>query len=272
MIPILESFYDAARNFEYDYIYIDAIFLSVWVLVLIKNKKWRALKAGIILGFLVYLIDAIIWWNLPAGENYPQGTFIREYWIGGIQMPHPLGDYFWLKFGADFMMIFSYSMFAFPWLWIMFENYKKRDLKEMTLYTSLFFGFWMVTPFISFGLPIDDTLVETVRHMDTQMYIWIVNAIIGYTFLGIIYSFKRFGNRDLKVIAYVLVLGCLESFFMEFPLFLSGIRPTGVEFLIYEILFLFNQGAPYAYVIWDKILPWLKNEVKPRLLKKSKEI
>ena len=126
-----QNLYDAARTFEYDYIYIDAIFLSIWILILIKNKKWSALKAGAIFGFCVYLIDAIWWWNMAAGPDFPSGTFIREYWIGGIQVPHPLGNYFLLKFGCDFMMTFSYSLFAFPWLWIMFENIEKKNIKIM---------------------------------------------------------------------------------------------------------------------------------------------
>ena len=133
---IFEDFTNAARNFQYDYIYIDAIFLSVWIIILVKNRKWAALKAGSITGILIYIIDAVWWWNTPAGSNYPEGTYIREYRIGGVQMPHPLGDYFWLKSGCDFMMTFSYAMFAFCWLWIIFENIDTSEKKEIIFYTS----------------------------------------------------------------------------------------------------------------------------------------
>lgn len=260
----LESFKEAKRTFEYDYIIFDLIFYLIWIGALIKKKKWNALKAGIVTGFLVYLIDAVIWWNSPAGNNYSPGTYIREYWIGGIQMPHPLAEYFWLKFGADFMMCISYSIFAFAWLWIMFENIEKRNYKEMFFFTALYFGVWMLIPFLSFLIPINDTIVYTVRHMDALLVVWITNVFIGYIFLTLIYGTNWFGSKDLKVIGYVFVIGCLESFFMEFPLFISGIRPTGILFLLYEVLFLFNQGAPYLYVLYDKILPWLGQKMKKK--------
>ena len=255
---------NAARNFQYDYIFFDAIFLTIWVLILIKNKKWSALKAGILFGIFVYFIDAIWWWNSPAGSNYPAGTYIREYWIGGIQMPHPLGEYFLIKFGCDFMMTISYAMYAFAWLWIIFENIEKRDKKEIILYTSLYFGFWMLTPFLSLWIPISDVMVNTVRHMDTQLIAWIVNVIIGYIILAIIYGTNKFKRKKPIIIVYVFIIGLTQSFFMEFPLFLSGIRPTGVIFLIYEVFFLFNQGAPYLFILWDLVIPWLHKKWSER--------
>jgi len=98
---LFETFTQAIREFEYDYIFVDSIFLTIWIAVLIKYKKWKPLKFGIFTGLILYFIDCIAWFNLPAGPNYPTGTYIREYWIGGIYMPRPLGDFFWVKFGAD---------------------------------------------------------------------------------------------------------------------------------------------------------------------------
>ena len=266
-MQILEAINDAARNFQYDYIIIDAIFLSIWITILIIKKKKIPLLAGVVTGILIYLIDAVFWWNIPAGPNYPAGTYIREYWIGGIQMPHPLGNYFLVKFGCDFMMTISYAIFAFGWLWIMFENFTKEEneavlKKETILFTGLYFGFWMLTPYMSYILPINDIIVNTVRHMDTQLIIWIINVVIGYTILIIIYTSGKFGKRNPRIILFVFIIGLAQSFFMEFPLFITGIRPTGVVFLIYEIFFLFNQGAPYLYIIYDKIFPILNRKIK----------
>lgn len=260
--PFFSEFTDATRTFQYDYILIDAIFLTVWVLILIKKKKWAALQAGAIIGIIIYFIDAVWWWNSPAGPNYAIGTFIREYWVDGVQMPHPLGEYFLLKTGADFMMTFSYAVFAFGWLWIMFENIEKKDRKEILFYTLIYFGFWMLTPILSLLIPFDNAIVHTVRHMDTQIIIWIVNVFVGYTLLFIIYGTEKFGRKNLKIIGYIFAIGCTESFFMEFPLFISGIRPTNVSFLIYEIFFLFNQGAPYIFIFWDLVMPWLSGKLR----------
>jgi len=252
---IFQGFNEAWRRFQYDYIFIDGIFFIVWLGLLFKKKKWKPIKFGIITSILVYLIDAVFWWNLPANANYTLGTTIRQYWIGGVEVPKTYSQYFWAKAGADFMMCISYSMFIFPWLWIVFENFVKKNRKEILLFTGFFFFAWLLIPFISFWLPINDTIVETVRHMDTQMIVWIVNVIVGYSILTLIYGTNKFGKKNLKFILYVFIIGSLGSFFMEFPLFLTGIRPTGVEFLIFEIFILFNQGAPYLFIAYDIVIP-----------------
>ena len=253
---LFESFNQARRLFDYDYIFFDSFFLTIWITIMVKHKKWNPLKFGIFTGFIIYFIDPIVWFNLPAGNSYAAGTFIREYWIGGDYMPRPLGDYFWVKFGADFMMTFSYSMFAFGWLWIMFENFFKKNFKEILLFTLLYFIFWMLIPLLSQIIPLNDTQVDTVRYMDTQMIAWSINLILGYLLLSLIYGTNKFGSKKPKIILYVFVVGCVGAFFMEFPLLIFGIRPTGVLFLLYEVLFMLNQGAPYLYVLYDKILPW----------------
>ena len=262
VFSLLDKFTTAQRRFEYDYIYFDAIFLVAWFILLIKKKKWSALKVSLFFSLIIYIIDAVFWWSLPAGANYPPGTHIREYWIEGFQLPRPLGDYFWLKFGCDFMMTISYGIITFSWLWIMFENYVKRNLKEILLFTCLYFGFWMTIPFLSFLIPWNDSIVDTIRHMDTQIIIWIINVMIGYGILSVIYGTKKFGRKDPWVIGYVFLVGCLASFIMEFPLFLAGIRPTGLLFVAYETIFLFNQGAPYLYIMYDKLFPWLAKKIK----------
>ena len=49
---------------------------------------------------------------------------------------------------------------------------------------------------------------------------------------------------------------------MEFPLLISGIRPTGILYLIYDTILMFNQGVPYLYIAYDKVLPWLRVKIK----------
>ena len=263
---VFESFNQAIRNFEYDYIFIDSIFLTIWIAILVKYKKWNPIKFGIVTGFIIYFIDTIVWFNLPAGSNYPSGTFIREYWIGGVYMSRPLSNYFWPKFGADFMMTFSYSMFAFGWLWIMFENFIKRNAKEVLLFTLIYFGSWMLIPFLSFWLPLNDTIVDSVRYMDTQMVAWVINIFVGYFILFLIYGTNKFKSKNPKIILLVFIVGCTNGFFMEFPLLISGIRPTGALYLLYGVVFMFNQGAPYLYIAYDKVLPWLIVKTKKKAL------
>ena len=261
---MFESFNQAIRRFEYDYIFIDGIFLTFWIGLLVKYKKWKPLKFGVVTGLIVYFIDAVVWFNTLANAFYPPGTYIREYWIGGTYIPRPLGNYFWPKFGADFMMTLSYAMFAFGWLWIMFENFTKRNFKEITRFTTIFFTSWLIIPFLSFAIPLNDTLVRSVRYMDTQMVVWIINFFVGFIILYYIYGTNKFGSKNPKIVLYVFLVGCTGAFFMEFPLLISGIRPTGVLFLIYDTLLMFNQGAPYLYIAYDKVMPWLKGKLRKK--------
>lgn len=253
MIPA--EFFQAQRVFQYDYIYLDALFLAVWVLILLKNKEYVALLTGAVIAPIIYLIDAQIWWNASAGPNYPIGTFIREYWIGGIHLPRPLGDYLWPKFWADFMMTISYALYTFPWLVIVFRNLRQGKLISRTTlgYSSLWFGFWLLVPLLSFVLPIDDTLVEAVRYMDTQFPFWIANLIIGYSLLFIVY------RKSLIKALSVIGVGFVGAVIMELPLYLSGIRPTGILFILFEGIFLLNQGVPYVFLVIDKFIPWIQN-------------
>jgi hypothetical protein len=246
-----EEFYQARRVFQYDYIYIDAFFLLVWLILLLKNKEYKALLFGLINAPIIYFIDAYIWWNSPAGNGFPPGTFIREYWIGGTQVPHPLGSFWLLKFGADFMMTISYTLFTFPWLYIVFRNIRQRTLlsKEVVRYTLIWIAMWFLTPLLSTLLPINNMPVEAVRHMNSQFSVWIVNLIIGYGLLVIVY------RNNLRIVLSLLGVGVLGALIMEMPLYLFRIRPTGILFVIFEGFFLLNQGVPYLFLLVDKLIP-----------------
>jgi hypothetical protein len=266
MLYELESFTEPTRYFQYDYILFDVIFLTIWLIFLIKNKKWKALAFGLFCAFCVYLIDAVWWWNTKFN-----GTYIREDWIGGVELPRPLGEYFWIKFSCDFMMCISYSLFAFPWMWIVFDKINKKsskqkftreDRNEVVLYTGLYFGSWMLIPAFTLLVPLNDTSVYTVRHMDTQILVWIANVFIGYLILSILYGTNLIKRKKPSIIIYVFIVGCAESFFMEFPLFVYRIRPTGPIFLLFEVFFLVNQGAPYLFIAYDLVLPTLGKGTK----------
>jgi len=251
-----QEFYQARRVFQYDYIYFDALLLVVWLFILWKNKEYKALLFGAVIAPIIYTIDAVAWWNTSAGPAFPPGTYIREYWIGGLQMTHPLGSYFWLKFGADFMMTISYSFYTFPWLWIVFRNLRQGKVlsKQVLQYTLLWLGIWLLVPLLSITVPLDDRKVETVRHMNTQLGFWITNIALGYSLLLIVY------RKNLKVVLRLLAIGIIGSLIMELPLYLFRIRPTGLGFLLFEGFILLNQGVPYLYLLADKILPFIQHK------------
>jgi len=103
--------------------------------------------------------------------------------------------------------------------------------------------------------------------MDSQLVIWFVNIVVGYSLLFLIYGTNKFGSKKPKIILCVFFIGCIEAFFMEFPLLISGIRPTGVLYLLFSTVIMFNQGAPYLYILYDMVIPRLSRKVKKDQLK-----
>ena len=218
--------HDITRNFEFDYLIFDALFLALYVFFLIRTKRYAALKAGLVCGGLFYLIDGVIWVK----------TGVREY---GLSAP-------WIKHPTDFMMDVSYGIVAFSWVWIAFE---RRGVRDIAIWAAALFSGWLAVPAISRLIPLVDDPVMTVRHMAGQVWLQIVVVLAGYVML----IWLRY---DLKTILYVFAVGCLLSFMMEFSLLMTRVRPQSVRVLLYETLVLTNQGVPYFFVIRDKIAPW----------------
>ena len=214
-----------ARNFQFDYLLFDVVFLVIFIALMVWQKRYGPLLAGVICGVIIYIIDGVVWYSLG----------VREY---GISAP-------WVKHPVDFMMDFSYGVVAFGWMWIAFE---RKSAKDVTLWTALVLGGWLLIPLASSVLPINDDPIMTVRHMQSQVGMQITMVAVGYLLLFIL-------RYDFKTIAYLFCVGCMLSFMMEIPLNLFHIRPTGIYVLIYETLFLFNMGVPYLYIVWDIVIP-----------------
>jgi hypothetical protein len=250
---LLSEIFQVRRVFEYDYIYFDAAGLLVWLAVLWWTKQRQAILFGLLLAPIIYLIDAHIWWNMWAGPHYPVNAYIREYWIGGVQVPHPLGPFTWLKFGADFMMTVSYALFTFPWLYITFQDVRTGVFlsRKVITYTLLWLGIWLCVPLLSMVFHVNDINVVALRHMDSQFIIWILNPVVGYAILLFVY------RKQLRRVGYIAVIGFLASLIMEVPLYVFRIRQAGLGFLVFEGFFLVNQGVPYLFLFCDKVIPSL---------------
>ncbi|HVT12590.1 MAG TPA: hypothetical protein VHE55_10000 [Fimbriimonadaceae bacterium] len=249
-IHLPDALFVAQRTFQYDYIYVDALFLLVWIGILLWRREYKALAFGAAIAPMIYLIDAVVWWNASAGAHYPLGTHIREYWIGNIQVARPLGALWLRKFGADFMMTISYALYAFPWLWIVFREIRQvRSFSKPTLlWTALWLTFWLLVPAISRALPIDDTPVVAVRYMYSQFPLWLANLVVGYGVLAIFYRHR------LRWVGWLFLIGVIGSLVMEMPLYVFHIRPANFLFLLFEGVFLLNQGIPWLFLLTDKLL------------------
>lgn len=249
-IPLPDALFVAQRTFQYDYIYVDATVLLIWIGVLLWQREYKALAFGAIIAPIIYLIDAVVWWNGSAGSHYPLGTHIREYWIGNTYVSRPLGDLWLRKFGADFMMTISYALYAFTWLWIVFREIRHgRPFGKITVFwTVIWFIFWLLVPAISKALPLDDTPVVAVRYMYGQFSLWLANLLVGYACLAFVYRHR------LRWVGWLFLVGVSGSLIMEIPLYVFGIRPTSFLFLLFEGVFLLNQGIPWLFLLTDKLL------------------
>ncbi|MFX1343792.1 MAG: hypothetical protein ACFFAI_01705 [Promethearchaeota archaeon] len=224
--------HDVIRIFDFDYLIFDLVLFLIFISVLIVQKKKIPFIVGLLCGLLFLIIDGIIWWN----------TGIRE-----INPPN-------MKIAVDFMMDFSYGLLAFSWVMIMFE---RKNLKEIILWTAFLYGGWLIIASLSQVLPLNDTEIITIRHMKHLRIVEISTVIIGYSLLVIL-------RYDYKKIFFIFWVGTMLSFMMESYLLFTGIRPSGFDLLLYDSLILTNQGIPYLYIIFDKIIPKIKERIIDR--------
>lgn len=244
----LTRYADVWRTFQYDYIYCDLALLLLWLGLLISLREYKALVLGIIIAPLIFGIDAGIWWHSTLSGDPAIGLYLREYWIGGVYVPHDGGALALRKFGADFMMTVSYAMFAFPWLWIGFRSITQRKYRRVAALSVVWVACWLSLPLLSQIIPIDDTPVRTVRHMSDVYRGWIIATLLGYALVLYVY------RKDLRVVALLFLQGAIGALIMEIPLHLSGIRPFDPGFVLFEAAILLNQAVPFLFVLYDKLL------------------
>lgn len=226
MVFLLHITYDIIRIFDFDYLIFDLIFFIIFLTVLTIKKKKIPIYVGFISGILFLIIDGIIWWNTGVREIYP-----LKY-----------------KLIVDFMMDFSYGFIAFSWVMIMFE---RNSLNEILFWTVFLYGGWLLSASLSQILPLLDLEITTIRHMHNLRIVEIVTVICGYVLLILL-------RYNYKTILFIFWTGSMLSFMMESYLLITQIRPSGFELLLYDTLILTNQGVPYLYVIFDKIIPKIK--------------
>lgn len=233
---ILNTATNVTRIFDADYIIFDFILFLVFVVALLYTKSWFPLAVSSVCGIIVYIIDGVIWWH----------TGIREITLS----PFPL-------FIIFFMLDISYCIVAFSWMIIMLEKREHR-----VTWTIFLFGGSLLVPIISNLIPLNDVEITTVRYMADIRWLEITAATTGYILLIAL-------KYDYKTILYVFGVGCMQGFTMEFCLWITGIRPSGLDLLIFDTLVLMNQGVPYIYVFLDKILPQIKERMGIMPIKES---
>ena len=130
------------RTLGMDFIYFDLIFLSIWIIFLIKKKYKIPILWGL-LGWLAYIIaDYILWYLITQTRSY----------IGPL---NPLPFFLWFCFSPGFVQ--------FSYVFVMFE---KRNRNDLIYFTGLFYLGWIIVALGSQMIPLDNTIIEVSRNMN----------------------------------------------------------------------------------------------------------
>ncbi|MFX1378798.1 MAG: hypothetical protein ACFFA4_06855 [Promethearchaeota archaeon] len=217
------------RTIGMDFIYLDLIFLSIWIFFLIRKRYWLSIIWGVC-GWLIYIFtDYILWYLITQTRSY----------TGPLD---PLIFFLWFCFSPGFVQ--------FSYVFVMFE---KRNVNDLIIFTLLFYLGWIFVGYGSELIPLDDRLIEVSRDMNiaNQRFNEVIMVLINIGVALILYFKKKLRLED---ILYIFLIGTLVEFSLEFSLAISGIRQAqGVwtlELLIINTLLEFNLGIVLMYLLW----------------------
>ena len=211
--------YVVARDLNSLYIILDIGFLLILGVLLYRSGRLTAFWFGIAGALLYFIVD--------------YGGF---YWLLGTREVH----------GADTMWFLlwlstSYGFTNFAWIWL----FLSRD-KQISKWSILIIGGWMVVAFASqlFGSSFHNISIQRM----TGSYHWfmLLVLVVGYVYL----IFREWGSPDLlKKVLYLVLIGIVVQLSWESVLLISGIRPLGMNPILFNSLLETNLGMPYLYLI-----------------------
>jgi len=218
-----------ARTIGIDFIYLDIIFIIIWVSFLIKRKYWTPIKWGL-LGWVIYIFVDYVYWYLITQTRHYTGPL------------DPFLFFLWFCLSPGFVQ-FSYVI-------VMFE---KRNKNELLFWTLLFYIGWTIVSVGSQILPINDTIIEVYRDMnvENQRLNELIMVLINIIIAAILYYKKKLRLED---ILFIFLVGTLVEFALEFTLSVSGIRQEqggwSLITMIINTLLEFNLGIILMYLLW----------------------
>jgi len=117
------------RTFDTDFIWLDLLLTSIWIIILIRRGYIRHLKFGIFGFIAVFIVDFGIWYSLLGTRVF-------------IELPNYLNAFTFLLYFS-----FTYGMLMFSFAPLMFD--KIIEVKEKFLWTLFLFTGWTLISFAS---------------------------------------------------------------------------------------------------------------------------
>jgi hypothetical protein len=210
----------AVRTFNLLYIYLDLIWLCLFLVLLWVTKNRMALVVGLAAGVLYFLVDYGIFYS-----------FLHTRVVTGANT-------FWLLL----WMSFTYGITNFAWIWILLDRGKNR--LEWSL---LIISAWLMIALLSqnFG----SNFPEITTYRGTSTYHGVMAAILFVGYFILIFRNLLHESSDPIAIAPLLAIGIGVQFSWEAVLLISGIRPAETLPLIVNSLIETNLGIPFTYLI-----------------------
>ena len=211
------------REVNSSIILFDVIAVLIWIIALIRNKRWIALVFSGIGFALYYFIDAIVWmtWMKSRSIESSMNPYLVQLWLQlGPGVIHP-----------SFVCVMLEGTFG---------PYRQTIRREFWL--VLFLGVQFVPALMQqtfqFG-----SLIQVSRNMNSQRWIFVLIAVLGYLYL----ISKHVSVPNLWKLFLICVT--VESCF-ELSLFISGIRKATLQTMIVDSLIEFNVGAGLVVALW----------------------
>lgn len=221
-----------SKVFSYLYIQFNVAFVIILAVMLIFTKRRIALYAGLLAGFLYFIIDYGIFYMTLSSRNV----------IGG----NPLIVLFW------FSISYGFTSFVWMWLWL--------DRDEHTLeWSILIVAGWLMISLLSQNFGGGFKEIEIVRTTKDYNGVMALIMFVGYA----VVCMKNIREIDVSKkipVLWILTIGVLVQFAWEFILFITGIRGGGITTLVVNSLIETNLGMPYLYFIHKAVMGKLNKD------------
>lgn len=211
--------YAVIRELNSFYILLDIGFLLILGYVLIKTKRYMAFWFGISGALLYFIVD--------------YGGFHLLLQTRVVNGANTMWFLLWLST--------SYGFTNFAWIWLFLDNDKK-----LIQWSGLIVGGWLLVAFVSQTFGGSFPSIQISRMTGSYHWFMALVLIVGYIYLVI----QQWGTQGLwKQLLYLAMIGIVVQLSWETVLLLSGIRPLGVNPILFNSLLETNLGMPYLYLI-----------------------
>ncbi|HUT80297.1 MAG TPA: hypothetical protein VMZ29_03765 [Candidatus Bathyarchaeia archaeon] len=247
-----------ARTFDIDFIYLDLILVSIWIILLLVRRRYKEILFGLFGFGVVYFTDAVMWYTLKETRHIEIENDV-------------IGPYLFLAYFS-----FTYGLIMFSFAPLMFN--KTIHYLEKLLWAVLLYGGWLTIALISQHIGWNNTELVIWRDMTDSRLGQILMAVIGYLVLLIwkivsefteVFPFNLMKTVKWWYFGILITVGIFIHFSMESTLWIANIRPSDWVVLVTNSLLEFNTGIPILFAMWITLN---QKDYKAKIAPKEEEI